>query len=506
LAGEAAHELEAGVREGDVLAGKYRVERILGVGGMGVVVAAHHVDLDNRVAIKFLRPALLNNSEAVARFAREARAAVKITGEHVARVSDVGTLENGSPYMVIEYLEGVDLAAWLQDRGPLPAEQAVDFVLQACVAVAEAHALGIIHRDLKPANLFCIRRADGKLSIKVLDFGVSKLKDLVASGERMSMTKTSAMMGSPLYMSPEQMRSSKDVDAGTDIWALGIILCELITGSTAFPAESVTELAIKVTNEQPLSIRHFRPDAPAGLDAAVFKCLEKDRSRRYQNVAELALALLPFGSKQARASVDRITGIIQAAGLSSSALDMPPSRPPVALGREAATVTPGSVSPWSSTQGIGSGKKAVVVGIGILALALVVGIAVQQHRASSVVLATSGLPATVPAPSLRVPPPELATTAALQPAEPAPSSLPSSAASVPPTPAVNARPAPPSPLPPPARHDSPASAARAVPPAPPASVATSAPRPPKRDCDPPFTLDDQGQKQFKPECFLSPQK
>ena len=165
----------AGVEPGQVLAGKYRIERVLGVGGMGVVVAAHHLQLDERVALKFLLPEALHNPEAVARFAREARAAVKIKSEHVARVSDVGQLENGAPYMVMEYLEGSDLSAWLHDRGALPFEQAVDFVLQAGEAIADAHALGIVHRDLKPANLFCVRRSDGQLTIKVLDFGISKL-------------------------------------------------------------------------------------------------------------------------------------------------------------------------------------------------------------------------------------------------------------------------------------------------------------------------------------------
>jgi serine/threonine-protein kinase len=152
----------AGVREGDIIAGKYQVEKVLGVGGMGVVVAARHLQLEYKVALKFLLPEVLSNSEAVARFVREARAAVRIKSEHVARVTDVGTLENGAPYMVMEYLEGGDLAGWLEQRGPLPIDLAVEFVLQASVAVTEAHALGIVHRDLKPANLFCVRRSDGQ--------------------------------------------------------------------------------------------------------------------------------------------------------------------------------------------------------------------------------------------------------------------------------------------------------------------------------------------------------
>src|SRR4051794_37656982 len=205
--------MSAPVKEGELLAGKYRVDKVLGVGGMGVVVAAHHIQLDDRVAIKFLLPETLGNGDAVMRFAREARAAVKIKSEHVARVTDVGTLENGAPYMVMEYLEGGDLAAWLQDRGRLPVELAVDLLLQACEAIAEAHAIGIVHRDLKPANLFVARLPGGVQSVKVLDFGISKMTGFSASGGESSATKTSALLGSPLYMSPEQMRSSKDVDA-----------------------------------------------------------------------------------------------------------------------------------------------------------------------------------------------------------------------------------------------------------------------------------------------------
>src|ERR1700760_4922495 len=192
------------VREGDVLAGKFRIERVLGRGGMGVVVAATHIQLEERVALKFLLPEALGNGEAVARFAREARAAVKIKSEHVARVSDVGTLDSGSPYMVMEYLEGQDLADWVRHSGAMRPADAVEFVLQACEAIAEAHALGIVHRDLKPANLFVTRRVDGSPCVKVLDFGISKLTTPGSTSD-MGMTRTSTVMGSPLYMSPEQM-------------------------------------------------------------------------------------------------------------------------------------------------------------------------------------------------------------------------------------------------------------------------------------------------------------
>src|SRR5579863_6621840 len=223
----------APVQEGEILDGKYRVDRVLGVGGMGIVVAATHVALNQRVAIKFLLPAAVGNPQIIERFAREARAAVQIQSEHVARVTDVGTLPTGSPYMVMEFLEGSDLAAAIERGGAMPVAQAVGFVLQACEAIAEAHALGIVHRDLKPANLFLARRAGRDPMVKVLDFGISKTKDAAAG-----LTQTSSVMGSPYYMAPEQMMSSKDVDVRSDIWALGIILYELLSGKAPFQGDT----------------------------------------------------------------------------------------------------------------------------------------------------------------------------------------------------------------------------------------------------------------------------
>ncbi len=257
------------VSPGDLLAGKYRIERVLGQGGMGVVVSAIHEALEERVALKFLLPEALSNKEAVARFTREARAAVKIRSEHVARVSDVGTLESGSPYMVMEYLQGSDLSQYLERSGPLPIEEALEYVLQACEALAEAHSLGIIHRDLKPANLFRTVRPDGTPAVKLLDFGISKV-----TAADQSMTQTSSMMGSPLYMAPEQMTSAKHVDARADVWALGIILHELLTAQVPFGGETVPELCAKILTQPPPPLRHMRPDAPAALERVILHCLE----------------------------------------------------------------------------------------------------------------------------------------------------------------------------------------------------------------------------------------
>jgi serine/threonine protein kinase len=365
----------AGVREGEILAGKYRVDRVLGVGGMGAVVAARHLELDHKVAIKFLLPALLANQESVARFAREARAAVKITSEHVVRVLDVGSLDNGAPYMVMEFLEGDDLSGWLRTRGRLPIEQATEFLLQACVAIADAHSLGIVHRDLKPANLFCVRRNDGQLVIKVLDFGISKVTGGThPSDSGMSVTRTSAIMGSPLYMSPEQVQSSKDVDSRTDLWALGIILFELLTGGVPFPGETFGEIAVKIAARAPLSLRGYRPDVPVGLENVMLRCLEKERDRRYANVAELAWALLPFAPERARSYVERIHGVVGSSSRGAAAtslpridgtLPAPGTMPPV--GRTTAGVAPRRNRPALIAGAIG----AVVVVVAVSGIALV---------------------------------------------------------------------------------------------------------------------------------------
>ncbi len=406
---------DTGVRPGEVLAGKYRIERVLGQGGMGVVVAAHHLQLDEKVALKFLLPQALVNPEAVGRFVREARAAAKIKSEHVARVSDVGQLENGAPYMVMEYLDGGDLAAVLEKGGPLPVDQAIDFVLQASEAIAEAHSLGIVHRDLKPPNLFCIRRPDGQLAIKVLDFGISKLT--TPGGGDVAMTRTSALVGSPaLYMSPEQMTSSKNVDLRTDIWALGIILHELLTGKPPFEAEAITEIAVKVCTEPVVPLRRLRADVPAGVEQVVLRCLEKDRERRFLNLGELAVALDGLAPASSRISIDRILGLGGEAGRASS----------VSTGRAAATTrtaanSPGTQSAWGQTRDAGNQRKPPALafaGIAVLALAAGGGALWAARRPPA---ASSTSPAQAASTPLTVAPPPPAT----------PSSVPSMDPSVP---------------------------------------------------------------------------
>jgi len=302
----------SGISAGDVIAEKYRVERVLGAGGMGVVVAARHLQLDDEVAIKFLSAEMLGDEMAISRFDREARASAKIKNEHVVRVFDVGRLPNGAPYMVMERLYGSDLTTWLRHAGQLPIEQAADFVVQACVALAEAHRLGIVHRDIKPSNLFCVKKQDQSASIKVLDFGISKLT-LASAPVDGSITATATAIGSPSYMSPEQMRSANRVDHRTDIWSLGVVLYELLTGKLPFRGATYPEICLKVAGEAPDPPRLYRAELTEALQDIVLKCLEKDRERRFANVVELAEALLAFAPARARHAVEQIRGQLPSA-------------------------------------------------------------------------------------------------------------------------------------------------------------------------------------------------
>jgi len=280
-------------RIGDVVGGKYRIEKVVGHGGMGIVYAAHHLVLDKRVALKLLLVDGLQGSETVERFLREAQASARLRSDHVVRVTDAGALDTGHPYLAMEYLEGCDLAELLSLEGPQPCSETADYMLQALAALAEAHAAGIVHRDLKPANLFLAVRDDKTNILKILDFGISKQSGVRAHWKDLT---GQTVLGTPVYMSPEQLRSSKSVDARADLWSLGVVMYELLTGKVPFDGEGPGEVFAAILEQTPASPRVHRPDLSATWEAIILRCLRREPEARFQNAGELAEALVPLGS------------------------------------------------------------------------------------------------------------------------------------------------------------------------------------------------------------------
>ncbi len=401
------------------------MERIIGSGGMGVVVAARHEQLDQRVALKFVRDEALGNQDAVQRFLREARAAVKLRSEHAAKVLDVGTLESGAPYMVMEFLEGRDLGQVLAEQGPLGVEAAAEWLVQACEAVAEAHAAGIVHRDLKPQNLFLARSVGGASKVKVLDFGVSK--SMTTSDGAGGLTQTRSMLGSPLYMSPEQMRSSRDVDARSDVWALGVVLYELLTRRWPFEAESMPELCLKVVSDPPTPATQHRPDLPRPMIEVIDRCLQKDPALRYENAAELAAALEPMAPPASHVIVERAR--MAMASTKGTTQDRA-TRSPEAFAQTAPTPAAWGSGRISSPSTVKAKKRssALWVGAGAVAAAALVAVVIYvtnradeplaASTASDPVLTPSAVASVVetfmaPAPSASAPPVPAASDTAL---------------------------------------------------------------------------------------------
>ncbi len=309
---------------GTILDGKYRVDGPLGKGGMAVVLAATHLQLEQRVAIKLLLPEFAENQQVAARFVKEGRSATKIRSEHVVRILDVGD-GDGRPYLVMEYLDGTDLNVLIEQGGPLPSVLAVDYVLQACEAIAEAHVLGIVHRDLKPANLFLTHRADGTACVKVLDFGISKTLVADKAGVVAPETSPLLVMGSPHYMSPEQMQSSRDVDARSDLWSLGAIVHELVAGKPPFQGSTITALCAAIMIEDPPVLTSRHGEVPPELAAVVRQCLEKDPDNRFANVALFAAALAPLGSEAAGVSATCIARVLDASSATVHSMRPPSS-------------------------------------------------------------------------------------------------------------------------------------------------------------------------------------
>jgi serine/threonine-protein kinase len=438
---------------------------------MGVVFAARHLALDERVAIKVLAPAANEHHEALARLKREARILARVRNEHVVRVIDLGQLESGAPFMVMEYLTGRDLGSLLEEQGRLGVETAVSYVLQALVALAAAHVNGVVHRDLKPENLFCTPGEGGGWTIKVLDFGISRLEQPGQGSAAASMTGPSAVMGTPLYMSPEQLRDARGVDARSDIWSIGVVLYELVTGVAPFSGASLGEIAVKIATEPPPPLGFVEPSLASGLEAVLSKCLHKERDQRFASVVELARALQSFGPAGCERLVERVERLA--------------AEPPIQLVDDDKRALPGDDGFGSPTPPVAApavrpappvaarvpgqpNRARLLLALpGLLVLAAAWRLATSRDAAAPVESAAAVLEQPLPA-SARA----IAATVS-KPELPPPTSEPSAATAQPDEPAKNL---------------AAASSSRSVP----AS---------KGPCNPPYTVDPQGRKKFRHECF-----
>jgi serine/threonine-protein kinase len=474
---------------------------------MGVVYAARHELLGQRVALKLIRPEYAARAESVARFLNEARAAASIDNEHVARVLDVGMLESGLPYMVLEYLDGTDLANALHTRGPLPVADVADYLLQSIEAVAHAHAAGIVHRDLKPSNIFLARRPDGTSRVKVLDFGISKITG--ADGPTANITRTHAMLGSPAYMSPEQLRDAKSVDQRSDIWALGVVAYELLTGRLPFDANNSVALFAAIQESEPVSVRTWRKDVGYELDAIVAKCLRRLPEERFVSVTELAFALAPFGTGVAATACASSNRILPRAAPSSSAsssvnavsasqalakqpaplastveappaekLDPPISRTLPGLPPWPSAARSGPLSPSATSPAKPRARLASVLAVGLVAALGTIGwLTIPRLRPAPRPANLEASPSSVVAAST---PPTSSTSPSASAPTPAPGRETSADTRSGARPAV-------SPLP-----------ARA---APPASAPRTTPSAPHPSCNPPYEFDKDEKKIWKRECL-----
>jgi serine/threonine-protein kinase len=506
---------------GRVLAGKYRIERFLGEGAMGVVYVAEHELLRQKVALKLMRPTLGDALQARARFLGEARNASRIKSDHVVGVVDVDVLDVGVPFLVMELLDGEDLAATLLARGSsLPISQTVDWLLEAIDAIAHAHALGIVHRDLKPSNLFLSRRLDGTQRIKVLDFGISKATDPAdASG----ITGTDAVLGTPSYMSPEQLRGAKNVDGRTDIWALGVTAYELLTGVRPFQGDNPVALFAAATETRPVPPRSLRSEIAEGLEAAVLRCLEPNPDHRFGTVAELGTALTPYGTAAAARTLARVQGIGGMAPAVPSNSPTAPAPPTLAeedvlsASRHASALRQPSIPAWSdarsSSQILETGTErstlrwATVASrlvLGALALSVVAGLTygIARGRPLPAPVAGSGSAAApVAFVSAREDPSQpIGASSQLQTAPSPPADAPSGTSVAPATPPRRRGDPPdfravaklsPGPSSPPAASSDP------VPQRGPSTTASGAASP---SCNPPYDIDALGHRRYKPEC------
>ncbi len=398
---------------GSVLAGKFRVERMLGRGGMGTVVAATHLQLETVFALKFIKPELASRPGLIDRFLREAKASAQLRGDHICRVFDVSTID-GIPYLVMELLEGTDLAKLLAKEGMLTAARACNYVLQACAGVAVAHAAGIVHRDIKPGNLFVTNGPGGVDAIKVLDFGLAK----VSLGDDDEQTHAGKhLLGSPAYMAPEQIRTPHEVDPRTDVWALGVVLYELITGKHPFVGKNLSQLVEQIETAPAPELFGVPPE----LDQTIRRCLAKEPARRFRDVGELAKAVAPIGATAARTLPSVISHVLDTSRVITPETDKPTGvatvvDKPVAVDSEPPTdprPTPSAATTLDAATGVVANKSRwrsprvlwLAGGAGAVAATVAIVVAVQRGQ---------------PPPASAAPPPEPVAMPVTPPPPPAP--------------------------------------------------------------------------------------
>jgi eukaryotic-like serine/threonine-protein kinase len=371
-------------RVGHVLADKYRLVRMIGRGGMGAVYEAQHARLKRRFAIKFLYPELARRHDVMVRFEREAEAAGALENENIAAALDFGHATDGAPYIVMEYLQGEDLARLLGRAGPLPVQRAVRLIVQACCGLEAAHAKGIVHRDLKPQNLFICRRNDGSDLVKVLDFGVAKLRDAESSPLH---TRSGALIGTPAYMPPEQVRGAKLIDSRADVYALGVILYELLTGNRPHPGNTHHEVFYHLVTEPPVPLESLRPNLPAALCDIVHRALALEPADRFADAASFRSALMPFTERPAAVPGDHpadartmpaAPSLPSTPASEASALDLPIA---ISVAEPVSHESPAALpAPADSLAGVGqsvSNRRQTRIAIGAAAiLAALVGLSV----------------------------------------------------------------------------------------------------------------------------------
>jgi serine/threonine-protein kinase len=419
-------------QSGEVLDGKYRIERLLGEGGMGAVAKATHLLRRAPVALKFMSPAVMAVGGAIERFVNEGVAASQIDSDHVVKVFDVGRMPNGAPYLVMEFLEGCDLSQLMAREGrAIEPRRAVHLTLQVLRALQTAHAAGIVHRDMKPSNCFVIEKDGEPDFVKLVDFGISKVRTEDSEGRSPQLTRTNSALGTPLYMSPEQARSPRDVDHRTDLYSVGAILYEMLSTRTPYTAESgeFTEILFKIFTTDPEPLRALRPDLPDALCAVVHRALARDPNARFATAQDMADALAPFADDRSAQVLTRLRGArgSRLPSLHSSqpapAGPMPPAMAHSVAGggdslRPPHVATDVGVTREATSAGAPKTGRAVLALIGVVVFGLAgtaAGLVLLRSRSAAPPVATHEPAATATVPEPPASPPSQAPTTALAP-------------------------------------------------------------------------------------------